>query len=264
MRILFGFMKIVMIPKFKIFSSFFFLLGLMTLGYSIDIKSSVRKVLNDTLININDIDIKYVNQPDYLFLSALIETDGDSALNKYKEFHNKFPSHIYADNAVFEVGSYYYTKGYYVTSSDWYKKIPIYYHDSEFLDQSMDMFFKTLEITGASDSIIYYKNIFSKLYPSVKDDNILPEYTSKLDEKNSRYDTKYTIQIGAFKDYSRAEVRMYMLREIGFGVVIEQAVINGEDFFVIREGTYSTRKSAEKIASRIKARTGIKCMIIEL
>ena len=55
-----------------------------------------------------------------------------------------------------------------------------------------------------------------------------------------------------------------MLREIGFGVVIEEAMIDDEPFFVIREGQYSTRKSAEKIASRIKARTGIKCMIIEL
>ena len=70
--------------------------------------------------------------------------------------------------------------------------------------------------------------------------------------------------IGTFKEYPRAESRLYMLREIGFGVVIEEAMIDDEPFFVIREGQYSTRKSAEKIASRIKARTGIKCMIIEL
>ena len=57
---------------------------------------------------------------------------------------------------------------------------------------------------------------------------------------------------------------MYMLREIGFGVIIEETIIDNENFFVIREGTYSTKRSADKIASRIKARTGIKCMIIEL
>jgi len=256
-------MRTVMILKTKI-SPFLFLLGCVSLLYSLDVKTSINKVLKDSLIDINQIDSKYSNQPEYLFLSALIDPDGESTLKKYKDFYNQYPSHIYADNAVFEVGSYFYTKGYYVKSSQWYKKIPIYYHDSELLEQSIDMFFKTLEISNSSDSIKYYKNIFSKLYPTVEKDKISNEYVSTLDQKEKKYDQKYTIQIGAFKEYPRAESRLYMLRDIGFGVVIEETVINNEPFFVIREGTYSTKKSAKKIASRIKARTGIKCMIIEL
>ncbi len=244
--------------------SFLCLLCSVSLLYSIDLKAEVNKVLKDSLIDLNKIDLKYSNQPEYLFLNALIESDGESAINKYKDFYNKYPLHTYADNAVFEVGSYFYTKGYYVKSSQWYKKIPIHYHDSELLNQSLDMFFKTLEISNSSDSVNYYKNIFSKLYPIVENDKISKEYISTLDQKEKRYDQKYTIQIGAFKEYPRAESRLYMLREIGFGVVIEETMIDNEPFFVIREGQYSTRKSAEKIASRIKARTGIKCMIIEL
>ena len=256
-------MKIVMIIKSKIIS-FLFLLCSISLLHSIDIQKEVNKALKDSLIDITRIDSKYSNKPEYLFLSALIDSDGEGALNKYKEFYNKYPLHTYADNAVFEVGSYFYTKGYYVKSSQWYKKIPIHYHDSELLDQSLDMFFKTLEISNSLDSIKYYKNIFSKLYPVVENDKASKKYMSTLDQKETKYDQKYTIQIGAFKEYPRAESRLYMLREIGFGVVIEEAMIDDEPFFVIREGQYSTRKSAEKIASRIKARTGIKCMIIEL
>ena len=255
-------MKIVMILKSKK-SFLLFLIG-FSLVYSLDIKTGIKKALNDSLVNINEIDLKYSNQPEYLFLSALVDSDGESALQKCKDFYTKYPSHIYADNAVFEVGSYFYTKGYYIKSSQWYKKIPIHYHDSELLNQSLDMFFKTLEISNSSDSVNYYKNIFSKLYPIVENDKISKEYISTLDQKEKRYDQKYTIQIGAFKEYPRAESRLYMLREIGFGVVIEETMIDNEPFFVIREGQYSTRKSAEKIASRIKARTGIKCMIIEL
>jgi len=264
MRILFGFMKIVMNPKNKLINYFLFLLGLLTISYAVDIQTSINKALKDSLVNLSDVDTKYINQPEYLFLSALIDTNGESSLEKYKNFYNKFPRNPYADNAVFEVGSYYYTKGYYVKSSKWYKKIPIYYHDSEFLEASVDMFFKTLEITNASDSISYYRNVFAKLHPSISNDKAPIEYKSKLEEKDSKYNVKYTIQIGAFKEYPRAEARMYMLRDIGFGVLIEEAMIDNEKFFVIREGIYSTKKSAEKIASRIKARTGIKCMIIEL
>ncbi len=255
-------MKIVMILKSKK-SLLLFLIG-FSLVYSLDINTSIKKALNDSLVNINEIDSEYSNQPEYLFLSALVDSDGETALQKCKDFYTKYPSHIYADNAVFEVGSYFYTKGYYVKSSQWYKKIPIYYHDSELLDQSIDMFFKTLEIADASDSIKYYKNVFSKLYPIIDDNDDDKEYISTLDQKEKKYDQKYTIQIGAFKEYPRAESRLYMLRDIGFGVVIEETIINNEPFFVVREGMYSTKKSAEKIASRIQARTGIKCMIIEL
>ena len=249
--------------KIKINNNFFFILFL-TCIFSDDINYSLNLVLKDSLIDINKINPKFKNQPEYIFLNALIENDGESAKNKFKDFHINYPSHKYADNAVFEIGSYYYSKGYYVKSSQWYKKVPIYYRDSELLEESIDMFFKTLEITNSSDSIKYYKNIFSKLYQIVDEDNQNDEYVSLLDQKEKTYNQKYTIQIGAFKEYSRAESRMYMLRDIGFGVMIQETLIKGEPFFVIREGIYSTRKSADKVASRIKARTGIKCMIVEL
>ena len=252
-------MKIQMKIKFK---NLFFII-FISLSYTEDLNLSLNLALKDSLIDISKVNIKFQNQPEYMFLNALIDSDGESAKNKFKEFQNKYPVHKYADNAVFEIGSYYYSKGYYVKSSQWYKKVPVYYKDSELLEQSIDMFFQTLEITNSSDSIKYYKNIFSKLHQIVENDNN-DEYVSSLDQKEKRYDQKYTIQIGAFKEYSRAESRMYMLRDIGFGVMIQETLIDGESFFVIREGIYSTRKSADKIASRIRARTGIKCMIIEL
>ncbi len=253
-------MKIQMKINFKII--FFILFS--TFIYAEDINRSLNLVLKDSLVDISKIDSKFQNQPEYMFLNALIDTDGESAKSKFIEFQNKYPSHRLADNAVFEIGSYFYSKGYYVKSSQWYKKVPIYYRDSELLEESIDMFFQTLEITNAKDSIKYYKNVFSKLYQIVEEDNQNSEYVSSLDQKEKTYNQQFTIQIGAFKEYSRAESRMYMLRDIGFGVMIQETLINEEPFFVIREGIYSTRKSADKVASRIKARTGIKCIIIEL
>ena len=264
MKILFGFMSIVMNPRSNILLLFLFITCFLSLISSFNIDKSVQTVLKDSLINIDEIDEKYSNQPEYLFLSALLDANGDSALDKYKSLFNKFPRHTYSDNAVFQVGSYYYTKGYYLKSSELYKKIPIYYHDSELLTESIDMFFKTLEITDSKDSIIYYRSVFSKLYPEFKNNNLPLTYISNLDKKDINYDTKYTIQVGAFKEYPRAESRMYMLRDLGFGVRIDESIIDNDKFFVIREGIYSTKKSADKIASRIKARTGIKCLIIEL
>ena len=57
---------------------------------------------------------------------------------------------------------------------------------------------------------------------------------------------------------------MYMLRSSGFSVTITEEKKNGINFYLVREGEYSTKKSANKIAMRIKARTGLSPIILEL
>ena len=68
MKILYGFMNIVMIPnnKFKIFFHFFFIIVLLSLLIGFDIDQSVQAVLKDSLINLDEIDAKYSNKPEYL------------------------------------------------------------------------------------------------------------------------------------------------------------------------------------------------------
>tara|TARA_B100000029_G_scaffold508049_1_gene594012 strand:- start:300 stop:1082 length:783 start_codon:yes stop_codon:yes gene_type:complete len=244
---------------------FFIYIFLFSLIYNFDFELYVKQVLKDSissdLINALNVNKEFSVDPNYLFLDALTDYNGESSLEKYKILYSQHPSYKYVDYAIFEVGSFYYTKGYYLKSSKWYKKIPMYYHDSKLIDKSIEMFFNTLEITNFRDSVNYYKNVFSKFYPDFETNEIIPD--SDISGINN-YDNKYTIQIGAFLEYSGAESRMYMLNSMGFGVRIEEITKDNKNYFVVREGNYSTRKSAEKISSRIKARTGIKCIIVEL
>ena len=99
-------------------------------------------------------------------------------------------------------------------------------------------------------------NSYSVIFPYELDVN----KKTIIDDKN----IKYTIQIGAFEEYKRAESRLYMLRSEGFAVNIIEQKKDGIDFYLIREGEYSSKKSANKIAMRIKARTGLSSIIIEL
>ena len=95
-------MKIVMILKSKQ-SLLLFLIG-FSLVYSLDVNTSIKKVLNDSLININEIDLKYSNQPEYLFLSALVDSDGEIALQKYKDFYIKSYTFISKNKLSFFAG----------------------------------------------------------------------------------------------------------------------------------------------------------------
>jgi hypothetical protein len=57
---------------------------------------------------------------------------------------------------------------------------------------------------------------------------------------------------------------MYMLKNSGFSVTIIEQKKDGINFYLVREGEYLTKKSANKIAMRIKARTGLSPIIVEL
>ena len=81
-------MKIIM--KFKF--NFFILLIYSSFSLSFNIDSTISKVFKDSidfkLIQSNAIKTKFRNNPDYIFLDALIEFNGDSASKKYQDFYS--------------------------------------------------------------------------------------------------------------------------------------------------------------------------------
>ena len=247
---------------FKI--NFFTFLFLFTTLFGFDVNLAISQALKDSItFKKEDLSLLSKNNPDYIFLDALIEFNGDSASKKYKKLYSKYPQHKYADYAVYEIGSYYYSKGYYINSSSWFKKIPIHYHKSKLMEKSIEMFFNSMIVSGFGDSLNYYANIFSKLYPNLEIGSYSINFPYELKHDNSVKDIKYTIQIGAFEEYKRAESRMYMLKSSGFSVSIIEEKRNGVNFYLVREGEYSSKKSANKIAMRIKARTGLSPIIVE-
>ncbi len=253
-------------------NNFVLFICIVSILFSFDFQSAIDQAFKDS-VDYNSIDLQLLEQDyaynsDFLFFKALIERNGESAFKFYKTLYSKFPKYKYADYAISEVGSYYYSKGYYIKSSDWYKKIPMYYHDSRLIKESIDMFYNTLIISGSIDSVQYYQNIYSKLYPNLNVDAPQLDFLNipdkiKVDKNN--YNQQYTIQLGVFKDYTGAQIRLNTLRNAGFSSArIEENKKDGEILYIVKEGKYSTKKSADKISLRIKARTGLNYIITEL
>ena len=254
-------MKIITILRINLLNSLFIFSSLL----SFDIDFAISQASKDSInFNREILSTFSKDDPNYIFLDALIEFNGDSASKKYQKFYSKYPQHKYADYSVYEIGSYYYSKGYYINSSSWFKKIPIHYHKSALMEKSIEMFFNSMIVSGSADSLGYYGNIFSKLYPNLDIGSYSINFPYELKFENEEKDIKYTIQIGAFEQYNRAESRMYMLKNSGFSVTIIEQKKDGINFYLVREGEYSTKKSANKIAMRIKARTGLSPIIVEL
>ena len=132
---------------------------------------------------------EYPNNPEVLYLSALLEIDGELAKEKFAQIYNNHQSSKYADKSVIKVSEYYYTAGLYLQSADWLKKIPKYYSRSEDLDKSIKLFINSLVVSGNMDSAAYYVKVFNKQFPDVNLEEIVLEVKDDY-ESNKQSDKK--------------------------------------------------------------------------
>ena len=227
----------------------------------------VRSIENGTFDNKEH---KFSNIDESLYIKGLIELDGEKSKKYFIDFYSKYPDNKYADDSVVKVAEYYYSKGYYVRSSEWYKKIPINYPKSDYLEKSISYYLNSLIIIGESDSARYYTRKFKKQYPKIKFNNaFLKNYKEekKIDivkEKVVLYNetVKYSVQIGTYENYQTALSKKRMLSNEGFLGRIDEVNSNGRKLYSVRIGYYKKRISAEKEMSRIKSRLGIYDSII--
>lgn len=126
--------------------------------------------------------LKYPNHDGVLYLSALLETNGMLAKDKFSQIYNADKTSKYADNSVLKVSEYYYAAGLYVQSADWLKKIPKYYSRSEHLEKSLKLFINSLVISENVDSAAYYVKVFNKQFPDINFEEVMVEI--KNDYKN--------------------------------------------------------------------------------
>ena len=92
----------------------------------------------------------------------MIESDGEKSKDYFLDYFSKYPDNQYADICAVKIAEYYYSKGYYVKSGGWYKKIPDYYPNSKHLNKSISYFLNSLIIVGESDSARYYAKQFKE------------------------------------------------------------------------------------------------------
>ena len=204
-----------------------------------------------------------------LYIKGMTELDGEKSKDYFLDYFLKYPDNKYADDSAVKVAEYYYSKGYYIKSGKWYKKIPDQYPDSEFLDKSISYYLNSLMIVGESDSAKYYAKKYKKEYPKLKfNKNFIKENKDKEITVNNNKNiiinsqSRYSVQIGSYENYQSALSKKRMLSIEGFLCRIDESNIKGKKLYSVRVGYYKKRLSAEKELNRIKSRLGIYDSII--
>ena len=148
--------------------------------------------------------LKYPNHPGVIYLSALLEIDGDIAKEKFSQIYSDHKGSKYSDNSIIKVSEYYYTAGLYLQSAEWLKKIPQYYSKSEYLEKSIKLFINSLVIADNTDSAVYYSKIFKKQYPAIKLEEVIVEVKEDYEKTESITSTKLSKKNSSKKSDSKS------------------------------------------------------------
>ena len=194
-----------------------------------------------------------------------------------------------------KISEYYYTKGSYVESSRWLKKINLYYPNSEHIDRSLNLYLRTLVLSGRQDTAKQYLQTFKKKYSEVSFDKYLVDNFDKetannkdivnnKDDKNvlmqavedlkksltpkqkNKKKYHYSIQVGAYSDMENAvDVRDELL-SLNFNTRIDIIYLStkNKNLYAVREGYFKSKEYAKGTQKKIRSRTGYNSIVVDI
>ena len=280
-------------------SIIFYAFILFTLAYSqSELDNLIKEVYSgkteDAINAMPRLKKEFSELPSLIFLDALIDEDIEGSIEKYKIFFKYYESSEYADDAIMKISEYYYTKGLYVESSRWLKKINLYYPNSEHIDRSLNLYLRTLALSGKQDTAKQYLQTFKKKYPEVsfdkylednfekeianiketvinKDNNVLMQAVEDLKKsltpkQRNKKKYHYSIQVGAYSDMENAvDVRDELLSLI-FNTRIDIIYLStkNKNLYAVREGYFKSKEYAKGTQKKIRSRTGYNSIVVDI
>ena len=258
--------------------------------------------LNNALESIYELKREFPENPSVMFLDALLNENPEEAIKKFKKIYNLYEDSKYADDAVMKIAEFYYTNGSYVKSSEWVKKINLYYSNSEHIDRSLNLYVRTLVLTGKEDTARLFMETFKRKYPDIeldkhpkleledialqkkKDNQKLSEELSETvkeknkilkaveDIKNAITAAKrnkkdnFSIQVGAYGNHDNASKVRDELIELGFSTRIDVIHLKtkNKDLYAVREGYFRSKEFASNTQKKIKSRAGYNSIIVDI
>ena len=191
-----------------------------------------------------------------------MEVDGEMAESYFQKYLIKEPKGNYAELCISKLAEYNYSKGLYLESSKWYRKIPNNYPGSNRLETSISYFLNALVISGQSDSARYYANLYKNKYPKISslNNSFLTDNKTQASKKN-----KYSVKVGSYDKLSTALYYKNILQKEKFSVIINEEKKGSKIIYHLLIGEYKNKKNAVNVKKRLLSRLGISdCEIINL
>ena len=217
------------------------------------------------LENLPELTSKFPNNPGVLYLNALLNKDGDSSLEQYKNIIKNYSESKYAPKSAMKVGEYFYARGLYTQSANLLKNIPVKYPRFIEIQRLTDLMINSFNAIGEADSARYYGLIIKSMFPAinadVKEDNMKLSQVFDFKKKKSNRGP-YVVQIGAFNSKENAKRLKLQVSQLGHDVSINKVDSNGKTFFAVRVNSYNSKRKAEEIGKDIKSKLGVSYRVL--
>ncbi len=219
----------------------------------------------------------YPDSPTPYYLEAFIEPDGDRAVALYKAFLARFSENQHVPNAKYKIAQYYFAKGSYHTALRYLGDIWEKHPDDKIADDAGYLAIRCLialeQIEQAERLIKRFLNKYS--------DSILKKYIeleSTLIQKSGHFQrkvsnptdtpqkeirSKFSIQVGAFRDRENARKQMETVLKWGYSVAVQSRIINNQLYYLVWIGEFDTEQQALEFGGVFKKRYGLPFRIVQ-
>ena len=254
-----------------------------------DIDHIITDVLNGSadsaFFYLPAIEQEYPNAASTLFLQGILESNGEKAMLIFVDIFNLHPTSDYGDDAVMKVAEYYYAAGLYVQSSEWLKKMPLYYSRSPHIERAVKLFLNSLIVSGHKDTAIFYSRVFQRQFPNLDVDGKInalisehqhaitnsennvkvnnPEIIdSSKQDKEEVNSGKFSLQTGAYGVKDNADLQKLNLIIGGFDARVKELYSNNKVLYAVRVGYFNSKTEAKKKGKEIKIKLALDSIVV--
>jgi len=177
------------------------------------------------------------NKPEYLFLTAVFEEDGERAFALYGELNANAPDNPIFERVLWRMCQYYYAKGLYKKCNDALGRFIAAFPDSD--NQGAARFMRNRIALYLGEEI--------------------PDTLQRVEEPT----TIYTIQLGYFGIESNAHNQLKYLRNLGIAqAYIKEQRVGSQKFYKIWVGEFNSKNDAEKMCDELKRKYKITDILV--
>lgn len=236
-----------------------------------------KNKLNELLANIETIKSKYPNNAIPFYIEALIEKDGEKAIENYRNFIKRFPESSYASQAKFKIAQYYFAKGLYPSARTLLDEILKTFPQLSFADHAHYLLIRCLIALDRSDQANNEADIFSERYDDSPFKKIVksdlkqvekfradePEVKESKVRPTLQPEPYFTIQIGAYLDQKNAINQKNKMIDLGYSAQIRARRIGEQVFHLVWVGHFETQEQAMNFGEIFKKKHDIAFRVVD-
>lgn len=216
------------------------LLTSLSFGQKVNIIPQLKKIeagrLDEAKADLNELKVNNSDNPNVIFLEAVLTEDGEKSKNFYELIYTVFPTSQFADAALFRSFSYYYAVGLYKKAEGLKDQLRKNYPKSPYLKNT------------------------DRNFPDVDDMLIIDSTPYQV---KSESEEKLTVQAGAFSNFKNADDLKNKFVIDGLFSRIVPKTVNNLQLHIVTVGNFNSRSDADTFLIELQKKYSIKGRVIQ-